>query len=240
MLDAKNKQLANAGRKPIRRYHSKEISNFENDFEDWNGDERTELTKELISRAINGNFLQSVGFTANLRELAEQWPRVKYEGVKKFGYHVMMRLIMMKLEKMIPKQFGAGAHIAFINERCEFDGIWRDAFDHYRDKHPHTRSMFTSITPMGWEECVPLQPADFLAYETMKESHRFRPMQKKDRDRRKSLEAFIDLPSVGITSEEIPVEEMLRWKEKVEQKDRERGKAHLNDRFSDSDSEINY
>ena len=232
VIDAKNKKLKEAGRDPVRRYHSKEISNFENEFRDWNNEERAEFTNDLLRLGINGNFVQSVGFTANLKEVAADWPRVKYEGVKQFGYHAMLRLIMLKLEGMIPKQFGSGAHILLIHERCgKFDSVLLDAFNHYLQARPEARSLFGSITSRGWEECTALQPADFVAYEAMKETHRYRPSQK-ERPRRKSLAAFLDLESVGAVSEEIPRREILLWKKKVEERDRKRGKAHLNEKFS--------
>ena len=178
VIKAKNKQLLAAGRAPIKRYHSKEISNYENEFRDWNNDERMEFTSNLLAHGIDGNFVQSVGFTANLKEVAADWPRVKSEGVRQFGCHAMLRLIMLKLESKIPEQFGAGAHIMLIHERCgKFDSVLLDAFNHYLTARPNAQSLFTSIKPMGWEECVPLQPADFLAYEAMKETHRHRRSQ---------------------------------------------------------------
>lgn len=231
VLEKKNKQLLESGRKPIKRYHSKEISNFEGDFKGWSGDERTELTRQLIEQAIDGNFVQSVGFTANLKEIAEDWPRVKFENVKRFGYNAMLRLIMLKLEDKIPAQFGIGANIILINERCQYDSTLVGAFNHYLNARPLASSIFTSITSEGWEKCIPLQPADFVAYEAMKETNRYRSGQK-PRHRRKSLTAFLDLESVGASCDEIPRKVILEWKRSVEEKDRQRGKAHLNERFS--------
>ena len=228
VIAAKNKQLIAAGRKPIRRYHSKEISNFENEFADWTGDERTEFTQSLLSRGIDGNFLQTYGVTANLQQLADDWPRVKFEGVKEFGYHAMLRLIMLKLEDMIPRHFGTGTRITLIHERCPYDGILLSAFNHYLNARPNAASLFTSIAPMGWEDCIPLQPADFWAYEAMKETHRYRSGLK-SRDRRKSLQAALDLENVGAISDEIPPQTILEWKKKVEERDRQGGKEELNE-----------
>lgn len=45
------------------------------------------------------------------------------------------------------------------------------------------RSIFATLTPMGWENCVPLQPADLLAYETYKEVLRQCSENEKDRAR---------------------------------------------------------
>lgn len=232
VIEKKNAELIASGRKPITRFHSKEISNFEGDFDAWDGNERTVFTNQLLTKGINGAHLQSVGFTANLKEVAADWPRVKFEDVRRFGYHVMLRLIMLKLEALIPEYYGVGSRIIFIHERCAYDGTFLAAFNHYVEKRPEAKALFSSIAPMGWEDCIPLQPADFLAYEAMKETHRFRPEHKKVRSRRASLTAFLELENVGAICEEIPREEILKWKAKVEEKDRKRGKAYLNDRFS--------
>ena len=114
-----------------------------------------------------------------------------------------------------------------IHERCEFDSVLLGAFNHYLSARPKAKTLFTSITPMGWEQCIPLQPSDFLAYEAMKETHRHRPGQKQ-RGRRKSLSAFLGLESVGAVCDEIPRKEILKWKDQVEERDRKRGMAHLN------------
>ena len=232
VIEAKNADLATQGRKSIKRYHSKEISNYEEPFDDWNNNERSEFTSYLLSHGINGNFIQSYTLTANLKQVAEDWPRVKFEGVQRFGYHSMLRMIMLKLFELIPPVFGSGAHISLIHERCEFDGVLLDAFNHFlKAASPERAAMFTSITPMGWERCTPLQVADFCAYESMKDVHRLRPeeIRKKARGRRKSLAAFLDMPSTGGICEEIPRHEILRWKEQVEKRDRLRGKSHLNE-----------
>jgi hypothetical protein len=233
VIAAKNISLISQGRKPIQRFHSKEISNFEKDFANWTGDERSEFTGNLLSKGINGNFVQSYALTANLKQVADDWPRVKFEGVKRFGYDAMLRMIMIALEKRIPPVFGDGERIVLVNERCEFDGVLLDAFNHFRAQSPSKGKMFVSIAPMGWEDCTALQIADFCAYESMKEVHRYRPGQLKPdntmRERRKSLTAFLNLESVGGICEEIPPQEILRWKALVEERDRQRGRSDLND-----------
>jgi hypothetical protein len=62
----------------------------------------------------------------------------------------------------------------------------------------------------------------------MRESHRYRDGQKL-RNRRKSLSAFLEMESVGAICEEIPRKEILIWKARVEERDRNRGMEHLNE-----------
>lgn len=228
VLARKNKELEAQGRRKISRYHSVDLSNFAGDFKDWDGPERTDFTDRLLQHAIRGNWLLSVGFTANLKEIAEAWPRVMREGVIEFGYHAMLRYIMLKLVKYVPVAYGVGTEIILIHDRCPYDGVLLSAFNHFLKKRPEFASLFRSIAPMGWQNCVPLQPADFVAYEAMKETHRTRPGLRY-RDRRLSLKAFLDIDTVGADCMEIPTAKVLEWKEQVEEKDRARGKAYLND-----------
>jgi hypothetical protein len=53
---------------------------------------------------------------------------------------------------------------------------------------------FTTIAPMGWEDCVALQPADLIAYENFKEGYRLLPTGR-PRERRKILKEIRSLES---------------------------------------------
>jgi hypothetical protein len=67
-----------------------------------------------------------------------------------------------------------------------------DSFDSMiNDDTFRHRNRFSSITPTSWEHCIPLQPADLVAYESFKEAER----QPDIRKRRRSLQALLDLGS---------------------------------------------
>jgi len=53
------------------------------------------------------------------------------------------------------------------------------------------RERLVSITSLGWEDCVMLQPADLVAYENFKAAERETAAHK----RRKTLELLLDLKS---------------------------------------------
>ena len=61
------------------------------------------------------------------------------------------------------------------------------------DKTFRQRDQFTTISSMGWERCVPLQLADFLAYENLKVIER----ESASRPRRKSMELIVEMDSFG-------------------------------------------
>jgi len=56
------------------------------------------------------------------------------------------------------------------------------------DRHFKYSLVFTTLAPMGWEECPPLQAADLLAYENFKEHER----RTASRKRRKTLDGLLD------------------------------------------------
>jgi hypothetical protein len=52
-------------------------------------------------------------------------------------------------------------------------------------------STYTTCAPMGWENCVPLQLADLVAYESFKHIERLRDKK----DMRPSLSALLEMPT---------------------------------------------
>ena len=212
VIQRKNGELLSAGRKIITRVRAADLNNYQGDFEEWCGDERTEFIQNLIHKALNGNFLSSVGFTANLQELGTIWPETKYEGVITHSYDMMLQLIMKRLAEYIPEQFGAGESVSLIHDRCPYDGVLLATFNKVLHSKPEWKSLFTTIAPKGWEHCVALQPADFIAYEAMKETNRLRPSEKQ-RDRRQSLSAILGLPHVMAICEEILPEQFREWRD---------------------------
>ena len=54
--------------------------------------------------------------------------------------------------------------IALIHDRSAHDAVLLQAFRHMKnDGTLIHRKRFTTIAPMGWEDCILLQPADLLA-----------------------------------------------------------------------------
>jgi hypothetical protein len=90
---------------------------------------------------------------------------------------------------MYPKEL-----ISLHHDRCDYDAALLEAFNHLMDDETFKyRTRFTSITSENWQDCVPLQAADLIAYENFKESERLLD----GRPRRKSLEILLDLESIS-------------------------------------------
>jgi hypothetical protein len=71
---------------------------------------------------------------------------------------------------------------------------------------------------MGWEDCIPLQPADLLAYENLKDAE----LKSRGKKRRKTLELLLDLNSFGGCAKGIDAETLRKlWNERLNASTRE-------------------
>jgi len=71
------------------------------------------------------------------------------------------------------------------------------------------KSLFSTIAPVGWEDCIPLQPADMLAYEVFKDALR----QFNRKDRRASLDYLLTSGSIGGRAKQMSADNIRKWKE---------------------------
>jgi hypothetical protein len=65
----------------------------------------------------------------------------------------------------------ADQRVAIIHDRTTgYDGVILDAFNFMMNDLalPKYRQLFTTITPMRWQDCIRLQPADMIAFDTFK------------------------------------------------------------------------
>ena len=66
--------------------------------------------------------------------------------------------------------------------------------------------IFPTIAPMGWEDCVPVQPADMVAYEVFRDSKR-RSIEGKEMNR--SLDALVHMPTFQLVTKRIQKEHLV-------------------------------
>jgi hypothetical protein len=74
------------------------------------------------------------------------------------------------------------------------------------------KSLFSTIAPMGWEDCVPLQPADMLAYETFRDALR----RFNNKDRRASLNYLLQSDHFGGRAKQMNSENIKEWRQIVD------------------------
>jgi hypothetical protein len=90
--------------------------------------------------------------------------------------------------------------LTIIHDWSDCNSVLLDAFGHLKDdmslKH---HDKLVTIVPMTWQECLLLQPADFIAYENFKIVER----RKAGRNTHISFLKVLDLESIGGRGVEI-------------------------------------
>jgi hypothetical protein len=100
---------------------------------------------------------------------------------------------MLEIAEQMARYFPS-ERIALVHDHCPYDAILADSFSSMKgDSGFEHREMFTTITAETWRDCAPLQPADLLAYENLKEAE----LKSAGKRRRKTLELLLDLDSFG-------------------------------------------
>jgi hypothetical protein len=217
VIDWKNKQLEAQGRKQLSRYHASDCSSFKGDFDGWSEDERREFIGKLVPLFGKHGF-HIYGYDVPLQLLVSEIPETASNPVG-FAYVILLQLIMREICKNTLTIY-PDAVISLHHDRCRYDAVLQEAFNRMimdENFECRCRNQFASITSEGWEHCIPLQPADFLAYENYKDGLR----RLEPRNRRKSLELLLDLDSISGRSLGFTAESIRILKRNIENMDNE-------------------
>ena len=193
VLRAKNAELEKEARPRISRFHATYCSTGYGEFSDWPPDERIALTKELLKVFDKpSNSLTVSSYAVNLKDLTEIMPQSAGDS-KALAYSLLLKFVMVEIGNMFAeanKGDTSNIKITLVHDRCAYNGVLQTAFDGLlNDETFRFKSIFTNLDPMGWEDCLALQPADLIAYENCKEADRqgLRP----DMDMRRSLQYLL-------------------------------------------------
>ena len=217
VLEEKNAELLLHGRPPLNRFHTADLNSLSDEFEGWTPDERTAFVSKCIKKVFGQHESYCTAYTISLRDVAEVWPEYS-KNTFGFAYYTILKILMLDLGKIIRDYFVTGSKITLIHDRCAFDGTLLESFNSVvNDPKFAYKDIFTTIAPMGWEDCVPVQLADFTAYEVMKETHRLMPevMSKKARPRRLSLASLLARESFLGQAQHIPRESIVSIRESI-------------------------
>jgi Protein of unknown function (DUF3800) len=205
-LEKKNEQLAAQGRQQLSRYHAVYCSRRQKEYKDWSASEQIEFTGWLI-KVFQRHPLVTISYTVDLRDLVEEFPEVDD---KPYGLaHVLLLNHIMNFisEKLLSDPRYSKDWIALVHDRSDYNTVLSEAFKHMKNDSTFAhRERFTTIEPMGWENCIPLQPADLIAYENFKIVD-----MANLKKRRKSMELILDLDSFagrGVKIERAGIKEI--------------------------------
>jgi len=86
---------------------------------------------------------------------------------KEFLYSVCFKTCLLQIAGWL-HAIAIDPQVSVFYERSEFDKLAREAFDMLKTDSNRVYHSIVSAEPKGWEDCIPLQSADFMAYEGFK------------------------------------------------------------------------
>lgn len=213
-IEAKNKSLRKQNRPEISRYHSSHANSRDHEFEGWSQEERNELAIQLMATLHRGRaWVNTISYSLPLQEFIKKF---EIEGDPlPFCYKELLKFTMVEMKAQVldaRKTLESTKQVKYIlfHERCDYNDAYLSGFDAMMNDPTFThKDLFSTIAPMGWEDCIPLQPADMIAYETFKDALR----QFNNKDRRASLNYLLQSGRFGGRSKQMSVENLVEWRE---------------------------
>ena len=199
MIDQANAKLREQGRPTIKRFHATELNGGTGEFEGWTQEERIKLAKSLI-RVIRYHISSHMALTMELSDLQAEWPENGDDPIS-FAFNVMMKLFMLEIGEILENE-KMTENIDFVIERGPGSEPMLAAFDQLMNEDQFKyKERFESIREGSWESDMLLQVADLFSYEAYKDAQR-RGQNKEEP--RKSMQALLELDSVGIKTRQLP------------------------------------
>jgi hypothetical protein len=204
--------LGQKGFPPISRYHATDCANLKREFSEKNGwsvSRQIKLTKricEILGSHLTIGIVIGGGLTDVRKYLAPGG-----DTPADFLYSTSFKMCLLEIAGLM-YHYVIDARVKVFFERGVFDHLATEAFEMVRkDSNPVYRSI-VSAEPKGWDECIPLQAADFMAYQGFQRVDG----SLKDKDRiRKSLQALIrtDNPLIVSCFEDENFADLIRMME---------------------------
>lgn len=185
------------------------MNNFAEEYSDWSSDERKDFSTKLLdifkkpsNRAI------AYSRSIELKPLARIMPEIADKPYT-FAHAMLLNRLMIDIGSSLVKANNGDLSkikISLIHDRSNYASALQHAFQSLKNQESFRyTTLFTSLTQMGWEDCVALQPADLIAYENFKEVLRQKSEYEKDRTRpmRIPLKEFLNSDSIAGVSKHI-------------------------------------
>lgn len=157
---------------PISRYHASDCSSLKGEFDvskGWDVTRQIKFSKRLLAILAKHKPLGIVvGGSVDdyLRHLTSDTKEKQWQaGLYYFSIMVVMDQIAQIMKAYFPRE-----KVTIYYDRGKFSSMADRAFRSLKDdpRNSDISKYFVTMGPMGWEDCVPLQPADLLAVEGLK------------------------------------------------------------------------
>ena len=195
-ISYENRRSAIKSFPPISRYHATDCANLKKEFGEkkgWDIGRQIRLTKRLCK--IIGKAGPCGIVTGGRVEDMKQYLGNIEDSPNASLYDICFRMSLVTLVGVIRDQFH-GMRVKVVYDHTEeFGSVAKNGFGALKDDETvaYLKDCFTEIVPADSRNCVPLQPADFLVYEALRQLN---GIKKGDDQIRKSMQALIgtDIP----------------------------------------------
>jgi hypothetical protein len=192
-LSKKNAELRSQGRKELSRYHATDCQGKYREYKGWSELEQIGFTKELLN-ALKQVPLHSSAYTLILDDVREIFKAHFHRArtakqLLEAAYRLTLPFCMHSIGETLA-QLDPHARVTMFHDQSDNDGTILATFNSYqRDAKSEYGYTFSTIAALDSRVCLPLQAADFIAYEFYKD--RKNEELKSGRSRRKSFSALL-------------------------------------------------
>jgi hypothetical protein len=150
----------------LARYHASDCASLLQDYQGWSVAEQIQHTQKFQAIIARRNLI-AICSGVDLAAL----PRVftgDAEDPLRGAYDLTVRHLMMMIRASVKR--GQGHRVTIIHDQTTgYNGVISDAFYRFLEEAgDRYKELFVTIAPMKWQDCVPLQPADMIAFDTFK------------------------------------------------------------------------
>jgi len=144
------------------------------------------LTKRLVG--LLGQYpLIGIAVGVSYPEFKTSFKKFKHNDQDIDAYRICL-CHFLHLVGTLVMHFYPDEHVAIIHDWGKYDSVGREVLGALLASEQPYAKHFTSIAPLKWQTCIPLQPADFMAYEGFRYTKAFKKSE--DAGMRKSLQAL--------------------------------------------------
>jgi hypothetical protein len=171
-LDYESRKSAKKGYPPIKRYHATDCSNLKREFDEkkgWSRSRQIRLTKRLCE-IIEDGMPSGIVVGGRLGDVRNHFgPDEK--AAKEAIYDLCLRMILVIVAKEIGDRFSDAKVKVTYDQSKDFGRVAKSAYEMlvFDPGAQFLPNFFIGMEGGDSRTCIPLQPADFLVYEGMKQ-----------------------------------------------------------------------
>jgi hypothetical protein len=151
--------------RPLNRFHATDCDALGGEYKGWTKEQAQQHVTKLVN-IIKRRSFAIVAAGVDLKALVDTFPGDKKDPIAA-AYDLSVREVMIQIARGIRRSSKPDAKITIVFHHSRYNGVVERAFDKLKnDPDWGHGSMFVGRTPMCWQDCVPLQAADLLAFDT--------------------------------------------------------------------------